>query len=70
MIKAFFTMIVGCVLLLPCLLLFNESGNFTPNLAGFLYVVVLCTLSHTKVGKTAICKVLKANKTIEDKLIK
>jgi hypothetical protein len=70
MIKAFFTMIVGCVLFLPCLLLFNESGNFTPNLAGLLYVVVLCILSHTKVGKTAIYKVLKANKTIEDKLIK
>lgn len=64
------TMIVGMVVLFPCLLIFNESGNILPNLGGFLYVAILCIVGRTKVGKWALSEVIQANKRIEDYITK
>lgn len=66
MIRVMFVMIVSMVVISPCLLIFNESGNFLPNFVGFLWIVVLCIIGRTKVGKLAIREVEKANKLIED----
>lgn len=64
------TMIVGMVVLFPCLLIFNESGNILPNLAGFIYIAILYIIGRTKVGKKAIYEVIRANKKIEDYITK
>ena len=35
------TIFVGVLLVLPCLLILNESGNVAPNIAGLLYSFAL-----------------------------
>lgn len=70
MIKTLFTILIGCIVFAPCLLLFNESGNILPNLFGLLYCLILYTCRGTKVAKTAIYWVNNANKNIESWLPK
>lgn len=70
MIKTILTMIVACIVFFPCLLIFNESGNFLPNLGGFLYCAILYIALRTKVGKTALYWLENANKNIEYWLFK
>lgn len=61
---------VGMVVFAPCLLIFNESDSFLPNLIGFLYVMILYMVRHTKVAKIACNWVQKANKDIERWMLK
>ena len=56
---------VGMVVFAPCLLIFNESDSFLPNLGGFLYAMILYMRRHTKVAKIACNWVQIANKDIE-----
>lgn len=63
--KSVLTIIVCMVVVSPCLLILNESGNFMPNLVGFMWLVVLCIVGRTKVGKMALYRLVKANKNIE-----
>ena len=63
--RTILTLIVGMVVISPCLLILNESGDFKPNLGGFLWLVILCIIGRTKVGNWAINQVVQANKNIE-----
>lgn len=63
--RTIFTVIVGMVIISPFLLILNESGDFKPNLGGFLWLVILCIIGRTKVGIWAINQVVQANKNIE-----
>lgn len=63
--RTIMTFIVGMVVIAPCLLILNESGDFKPNLVGLLWLVILCIIGRTKVGIWAINQVVQANKNIE-----
>ena len=58
--------IIAVVLLLPCLLVFNESYTIIPNLVGLAYMLLLVILSKTKVGKAFSKRIERIN----DKLLK
>lgn len=58
--------LIACmVALLPCLLILNESESFLPNLAGFIYAVILFLASRTKVAKNVFKHAYKANYKFE-----
>lgn len=63
--KTILTVIVGMVVISPCLLILSESDDFKPNLGGFLWLIILCIVGRTKVGIWAINQVVQANKNIE-----
>lgn len=47
--------LIACMVgFLPCLLILNESGSFLPNLAGFIYAVMLFIVCRTKVAKNVL----------------
>ena len=52
--------IIGALVFLPTLAIFNESDTLTPNFCGFLYVGILVIASKTKVGKIALYKLYSA----------
>ena len=56
--RTILTLIVGMVVISPCLLIINESDDFKPNLVGFLWLVILCIIGRTKVGNWAINQVV------------
>ena len=58
-------MIIAGIVFLPCFLIVNDSGNFLPNLLGFLYALILYISKDTKVAKKAINHVIQANKDID-----
>lgn len=45
--------LVGIVLLLPCVLLLNDSEDcdLLINFIGLCWLLLLCVLAHTKLGK-------------------
>lgn len=59
------TVVVGMVVISPCLLILSGSDDFKPNLGGFLWLMILCIVGRTKVGIWAINQVVQANKNIE-----
>ena len=64
--------IIGTLVFMPTLAIFNESDTLTPNFFGFLYVGILVIASKTKIGKIALYKLYsslyKLNRDIyEDK---
>lgn len=56
--------IVTILLLLPILLLFNESNTFLPNLIGFCYMGILFIVFRGKVAKKAFKALIKANNSL------
>lgn len=54
------TIIIGTLVLTPCLAIFNESDTLIPNFFGFLYVGILVIASKTKVGKMALYRLYLA----------
>lgn len=57
--------IASMVVILPCLLIFNESDTFVPNVIGFIWCFILIIISKTKVGNDAIKKIERVNKQVE-----
>lgn len=60
-IKAILTHIVCIVVLLPCVLIFNENGSFLPNIIGLFYIGMLFVVFRGKVAKKAYKALIKAN---------
>lgn len=52
--------IIGTLVFMPTLAIFNESDTLTPNFFGFLYVGILVIASKTKIGKIALYKLYSA----------
>ena len=52
--------IIGVLVFVPTLAVFNESDTLTPNFWGFLYVGILVTASKTKIGKMALYRLYLA----------
>lgn len=48
------TLIIATLLLLPCLLVFNESEYLAVNFIGITYILLLVRLSFTGKGKRFI----------------
>ena len=53
-LKNLVIVIMGTLVFVPTLAVFNESDTLTPNFFGFLYVGVLVIASKTKIGKMAL----------------
>lgn len=53
-IKEFLTSFVVVVVLLPCILIVNESDTFVPNIIGLAYIILLMLFSKTSCGQKAI----------------
>lgn len=53
-IKEFLTSFVVVVVLLPCILIVNESDTFVPNLIGAAYIGLLALLAKTDVWQKVI----------------
>lgn len=62
--KALFTYFVTILLLLPCVLVFNESNTILPNLIGFTYVGIIVIVLRGKVAKKAYKALIKANNSL------
>lgn len=58
-------LITCMVVMLPCLLILNESDSFLPNLAGFVYVGILFLVSRTKAAKNVLKHAYKAYNKFE-----
>jgi hypothetical protein len=43
--------LVGIILLLPCVLLLNDSQDLSINFFGLCWLLLLYVLAHTKLGK-------------------
>lgn len=67
--KTILTYIFFCVILAPCLLIFNESHTFIHNIIAFIWFWVLYVLCKTKFGKNAIKTLERLNKRVEDWLL-
>lgn len=52
--------IIGVLVFVPTLAVFNESDTLTPNFWGFLYVGILVIVSKTKIGKMALYRLYLA----------
>lgn len=57
------------VLCLPCLLLFNESHTFIPNLIGLCYVILLAVVGRTTKGKKFFNKAFSECDKLNDKFV-
>lgn len=42
------------IVLVPCVMVFNEGESFIPNIAGLVYMAVLYGISMTRYGKRFI----------------
>ena len=62
--KAIITYSVAIIALLPCFLIFNESGAILPNLIGFTYVGILFIVFRGKVAKKAYKALINANNSL------
>lgn len=62
------TLIITTLILLPCILLVNESETVIPNIIGLCYVCLLYLSSRTKFGKLFISKLEKEVDRINEKL--
>ena len=59
-LKNLVIVIIGVLVFVPTLAVFNESDTLTPNFFGFLYVGVLVIASKTKIGKMALYRLYLA----------
>lgn len=61
--KVVLTLTIGTIVLLPSVLIFNESDSILPNLFGGLYIIGLVLFGkYTKLGKWCVKQVNDANK--------
>lgn len=51
MFKKIIIFVAAMILVLPCMLIFNESDSIWLNFAGLGWLWILITLSRTKYGK-------------------
>ena len=63
--KTILTYIFFAIILVPCLLMFNESGNFWLNIGGVLWLGVLTLATHKKTSLRAYKALIKANKQVD-----
>ena len=59
-LKNLVIVIIGVLVFVPTLAVFNESDTLTPNFFGFLYVGILVIVSKTKIGKMALYRLYLA----------
>ena len=59
-LKNLVIVIIGVLVFVPTLAVFNESDTLTPNFWGFLYVGILVIASKTKIGKMALYRLYLA----------
>lgn len=59
-LKNLVIVIIGVLVFVPTLAVFNESDTLTPNFFGFLYAGILVIASKTKVGKMALYRLYLA----------
>lgn len=64
MIKSVVLHIIGFILLIPCLLIVNESEDcdLTLNFIGLCWIVILFILAHTKLGRWYIKELMETQK--------
>ena len=53
-IKELLTSFLVVVVLLPCILIVNESDTFVPNIIGLAYIILLMLFSKTSLGQKTI----------------
>ena len=63
--KDIIILLIGLIIMSPCLLMLNDSGNILPNIIGFVYTLALCVLGSKQWAKHLFIKFLRAFKTIE-----
>lgn len=65
-IKIVLTYIIAVCVFFPLLAIFNNSDNLLVNLAGFAYLMILCIIGHTKVGKMGLKYLSDASNKIDE----
>lgn len=61
-LKAIVTLIVGTIVLFPCMMIFNESDSLLPNLFGIIYIGILILVGkYTKLGNWCVKKIDETN---------
>ena len=68
--KSILILLIGLIIMSPCLLMLNDSGNILPNIIGFIYTLVLCVLGSKQWAKHLFIKFMIAFKTIATTIIK
>lgn len=63
--KTILTYIFFMIILAPCLLMFNESDTFVPNIIGVAWLGVLVMGTPKKVAIRAYKALIRANKQVE-----
>lgn len=53
------TFVMVIVMLLPCILVVNESDTFVPNIIGLAYIISLILIARTDFGQKVIDKIDK-----------
>lgn len=57
--KELLTFVMVIVMLLPCILVVNESDTFVPNIIGLAYIISLMLIAKTDFGQKMIDKIDK-----------
>lgn len=57
--KELLTFVMVIVVLLPCILVVNESDTFVPNIIGLAYIISLMLIARTDFGQKVINKIDK-----------
>jgi hypothetical protein len=52
--KDFITSVLAICIVLPCLLIVNESDTFVPNIIGAIYTLLLLLIAKTDKGRVII----------------
>lgn len=61
-IQTIATIIIGVVVALPCIMIFNDNESFLPNFIGLAYIVGLIAFcKYTKLGKCFAKKLEEIN---------
>lgn len=66
--KTILTFIIGAIVILPTLLVLNESDDLWVNFLGFAYIAILFLISTTKVGKKGLKCLCDANNELAKRL--
>ena len=67
-IKSVILYIAAMLIVAPCLLIISEGDTILPNIIGLIYAFAIYKLSHTKIGKTLVRKIMKINNYISKKI--
>lgn len=65
-IKIILTYIIAVFVFFPLLAICSISDNLLVNLGGFAYLIILCIIGHTKVGKMGLKCLSDASNKIEE----